>query len=108
MIKKFEKFEFFKKKVNDIYKRVTSNFNMLSHYSRFKKDIENDYHKIVKKYNISHVGVILDMTIDMVEKLDSELKNALNNHNLSPDLNKLVLSLVNKHCCHHITTNFLL
>lgn len=82
MIKEFEKFEFFKKKTNDIYKRVTSNFNMLNHFSRFKKEIENDYHQIVKKYNISHVGVILDMTIDMVEKLDSELKKALNNHKL--------------------------
>jgi hypothetical protein len=76
-------------KKNNIYKRVMKNFNMLNHHSRLKKEIENDYHQLVKKYNISHVGVILDMKIDIVEKLDKELEKVLNHHKLEILENKI-------------------
>lgn len=82
MIKSFEHF-LFKKKIKDIYSRAISNFNCLSHFTRMTKgSLENDYHQLIKKYNIPYAGVISEMPKDKVEELNNDLIIILKNHNL--------------------------
>ena len=82
MIKSFENF-LFKKKIKDIYSRAISNFNCLSHFTRISsKDLENDYHQLLKKYNIPYAGVISEMPKNKVDELNNDLMIILKNHNL--------------------------
>lgn len=67
MIKIFEKF--------NLFKDVMNKFNKLAHIVRLSsnRDMEKDYHLLVRKFNISYVGVIQSMTPPIVSELEKEL-----------------------------------
>ena len=96
-IQTYEKFDFLKKKVKDIYKITMDNFNSLSHFARMNKSVENDYHKLLKKYNIPHVSEIQKFSEIGIHELNNELKELLISHKLqvSEKLNENV-QLINE------------
>jgi hypothetical protein len=67
MIKTFEKF--------NLLKDVMNKFNKLAHVTRLSlnREMERDYHQLVRKFNIPDVAVINKMAPTTVSELEKEL-----------------------------------
>lgn len=71
---------FLKLKRKDIYHPVINRFDKVSHFSRRNKDLENDYHKLVRKYSIPYGNIIRKFPKEILDELDNDLKALINKH----------------------------
>ena len=80
MVKTFE--GFLNKKNKDIFKTVIDRFNKVSHFTKLSNSraLNQDYHNLVRKYNISYGNVIRDLSMNIIDELDQELKDLISKY----------------------------